>query len=69
MAVTAVRGIFNSRHTRLLQVGKGPGQRQAERRRDWAVWQAKRGRHERADHWILRTRGYRVLQRGAFMET
>ena len=26
-----MRGIFNSRHTRLLQVGKGPGQRQAER--------------------------------------
>ena len=38
-------------------------------RRDWAVYQAERGRQERAAHWILRTRGYRVLQRGAFMET
>ena len=69
VAITAVRGISDSLHTRLLQVGKSPGQRQAERRRDWAVYQAERGRQERAAHWILQTRGYRVLQRGQFLET
>ena len=47
VAVTAVRGISDSLHNRLLQVWKSPGQRQVESRRDWAVFQAKRGRQER----------------------
>ena len=39
VSVTAVRRISDSLHNRLLQVGKGPGERQAEQRRDWAVRQ------------------------------
>ena len=34
-----------------------------------AMAQQERGRKERAAHWLLHTRGHRVLQRGQFLET
>ena len=63
VAVTAVRGISDS-----LQVGRLQAR---GRRRGGGTGRCTRprGGGRRAAHWILRTRGYRVLQRGAFMET
>ena len=40
----------------------GPGA--AVRRREMALDREEKGRRERAGHWLLHTRGQRVLQRG-----
>ena len=53
-------------HTRLLQVGQvEPGAAAATRRREMALAMEKKGRRERAAHWLLHTCGHRVLRRGA----
>ena len=67
----AVRAVANSLLARLQQAGPaGRGAAvAARRRRAEAFGREERGRRERAAHWLLHTRGYRVLQRGRFLNT
>ena len=46
----------------------GLGAAAAARRKSIALGLEERGRKERAAHWLLHTRGHRVLRRGHFME-
>ena len=64
----AVRAVADSLLARLQQAGPaGQGEAAAARRRAEAFGREERGRRERAAHWMLHTRGYRVLQRGQFL--
>ena len=68
LSVCIVTGVAESLLTRLQQAGNaGRGARQAAQRRAMAMGREERGRRERAAHWLLHTRGYRVLQRGQFL--
>ena len=69
LSVCAVRGMAESLLVRLQQAGVGPGggAAQAAKRRGQAMAREERGRRERAAHWLQHTRGYRVLNRGQFM--
>ena len=68
ISVCAVRAIADSLLSRLQQVGPGGrGAASAARRRAEAFGREERGRRERAAHWLLHTRGHRVLQRGQFL--
>ena len=69
VSVCAVRGMAESLLVRLQQVGVGPGggAAQAAKRRAQAMAREERGRRERAAHWLQHTRGYRVLNRGQFL--
>ena len=68
LSVCIVTGVAESLLTRLQQAGNaGRGARQAAQRRAMAMGREERGRRERATHWLLHTRGYRVLQRGQFL--
>ena len=68
LSVCIVTGVAESLLTRLQQAGNpGRGARQAAQRRAQALGREERGRRERAAHWLLHTRGYRVLQRGQFL--
>ena len=69
LSVCCVRAVAECLHTRLLQVGQvGPGAAAANRRREMALAREEKGRRERAAHWLLHTRGQRVVQRGQFMD-
>ena len=68
LSVCAVRAVADSLLARLQQAGPaGRGEAAAARRRAEAFGREERGRRERAAHWMLHTRGYRVLQRGQFL--
>ena len=70
LSVCAVRAVADSLLARLQQAGPaGRGEAAAARRRAEAFGREERGRRERAAHWMLHTRGYRVLQRGQFLIT
>ena len=71
LSICAVRSVADSLFCRLQQAGDAPGRgaRLAAQRRALAMAQQERGRKERAAHWLLHTRGHRVLQRGQFLET
>ena len=70
LSVCAVRAVADSLLARLQQAGPaGRGAAVAARRRAEAFGREERGRRERAAHWLLHTRGYRVLQRGRFLNT
>jgi hypothetical protein len=70
MSVCGVRSVADSLLCRLQQAGPaGRGAAAAARRRAEAFGREERGRRERAAHWLLHTRGYRVLQRGQFLQS
>ena len=70
LSVCAVRAIADTLLSRLQQAGPaGRGAPAAARRRAEAFGREERGRRERAAHWLQHTRGYRVLQRGQFLNT
>ena len=69
VSVCAVRAVADSLLNRLQQAGYARGAAQAAKRRAEALGREERGRRERAAHWMLHTRGYRVLQRGKFLNT
>ena len=70
ISVCAVRAVADSLLSRLQQAGPaGRGAATAARRRAEAFGREERGRKERAAHWLLHTRGHRVLQRGQFLNT
>ena len=70
ISVCAVRSMAESLLVRLQQAGQGPGggAAQAAKRRAQAMAQEERGRRDRAAHWLLHTRGYRVQNRGQFLK-
>ena len=68
VSVCAVRAVADSLLARLQHSGPpGRGAAQAARRRAEAMRREVRGRNERAAHWLLHTRGYRVHNRGQFL--
>ena len=70
LSVCGVRSVADSLLCRLQQAGPaGRGAAAAARRRAEAFGREERGRRERAAHWLLHTRGYRVLQRGQFLQS
>ena len=69
VSVCAVKAVADSLLCRLQQAGLARGAVQAARRRAEALGREETGRRERAAHWLLHTRGYRVLQRGQFLNT
>ena len=69
VSVCGVRSVADSLLNRLQQAGFARGAAQAAKRRAEALGREERGRRERAAHWLLHTRGYRVLQRGQFLNS
>ena len=70
LSICAVRSVAESLFCRLQQAGVGPdhGTWLAAQRRAMAMAQQEWGRKERVAHWLLHTRGHRVLQRDQFLE-
>ena len=70
LSVCGVRAVADSLLCRLQQAGPaGRGAAAAARRRTEAFGREERGWRKRATHCLLHTRGYRVLQRGQFLQS
>ena len=70
LSVCGVRAVADSLLCRLQQAGPaGRGAAAVARRRTEAFGREERGWRKRATHCLLHTRGYRVLQRGQFLQT